>query len=82
MTAGIGIKKKISWFKIHLVNKKEKYLNMRTWKIERITTFSDDILANKLNEIESNPKNKIKEIIYMGNNMQGIRIYQIIYVEE
>ena len=55
---------------------------MRTWKIERITTFSDDILANKLNEVESNPKNKIKEIIYMGNNMQGIRIYQIIYVEE
>lgn len=55
---------------------------MRKWKIERISTFDDYELANKLDEIESRQGCKIKEIIFIGNNSQDVRIYQIIYTEE
>ena len=55
---------------------------MNQWKIERIATLSDRTLEAKLNEIENNPQYEIKEIVYMGDNSGGERIYQIIYVEE
>lgn len=51
------------------------------WKIERISTFDDEELANKINEIEQHG-NTIKQIIYMGDNCAHIRIYQIIYKEK
>lgn len=54
---------------------------MRQWKIERISTFDDEELANFINKIDSRPGCEVKEIIYMGDNPQHIRIYQIIYVE-
>jgi hypothetical protein len=55
---------------------------MRQWKIKRIATFDDDELANFITKIDSQPGCKVKEIIFIGNNSQDRRIYQIIYVEE
>ena len=55
---------------------------MRTWKVERLVKFDDDELANTLTEIDSNPGCTVKEVIYMGDNPQHIRIYQIIFVED
>ena len=55
---------------------------MSTWKVERLVTFDDEVLANKLTEIDSRPGCQVKEIVYMGDNPQHIRIYQIIYTED
>ena len=55
---------------------------MRTWKIERLSTFDDDELAAKLTEIDSRPGCQVKEVVYMGDNPLHVRIYQIIYVED
>ena len=55
---------------------------MKKWKIERIATFDDDELCNKLDEIESNPNCKVKDVVFIGNNTLEVRIYQIIYTEE
>ena len=52
---------------------------MRVWKIVRISTFDDDELANKITEIDNTPGQKVKEVIYMGDNSLHIRIYQILY---
>ena len=54
---------------------------MKKWKIERISTFDDTELANKINEIDSRNNCEVKHIIYMGDNPAHVRIYQIIYVE-
>lgn len=56
--------------------------NMRTWKIERLVTFDNDELANKLTEIDLTPGCEVKEVIYMGDSPMHVRIYQIIYVED
>ncbi len=55
---------------------------MRNWKVVRLVTFNDDELAAKLNTIESQPGCKVKEVVYIGDNPQHIRIYQIIFVED
>lgn len=55
---------------------------MRKWNIQRIATLSDEELVTTLDNIEANPYYKIQEIVYMGDNPQHIRIYQIIYTEE
>jgi len=55
---------------------------MRVWKIQRIATFDDDELANKLMDIESKKGCKVKEVIYIGENPSKVRLYQILYVEE
>ena len=53
---------------------------MREWKIERLSTFDDDVLAKKLTEIDNAPGQHVHSVIYMGDNSQHIRIYQIIYI--
>ena len=55
---------------------------MKKYKIFRVSTFDDDELCGAMNEIESSPDRKIKQVIYMGDNSQHVRIYQIIYTEE
>jgi hypothetical protein len=56
---------------------------MRKWKIERLTTFDDDELTNKIMEIESRGLNyKVQQIVYMGDNSQHVRIYQILFTIE
>jgi len=40
------------------------------------------MIKNYLVEIDSRPGCQIKEVIYMGDNPQHIRIYQIIFVED
>ena len=55
---------------------------MRVWKIQRIATFDDDELVNKIMDIESNKGCKVKEVIHIGNNPSNVRLYQILYVEE
>ena len=55
---------------------------MRQWKIERISTFDDEELANFISEIDNRPGHKVKEVVFMGNNPVDIRIYQVIYVVE
>ena len=55
---------------------------MRLWKIQRIATFDDGELCNKIMEIESEPGQKVQEIIFMGNNPKDVRIYQIVYTVE
>lgn len=55
---------------------------MRAWKIERIATCDDHQLEDKIMEIESDPSCKVREIIFIGNNPQDIRLYQIVYTKE
>ncbi len=53
---------------------------MREFKIERIATFDDTELAKKLEEIEKrDPRNKIFQVIHIGNNPVNERLYQILY---
>lgn len=52
------------------------------WKIERISTFDDEELANFISEIDNRPGHKAKEVIFIGNNPADVRLYQIIYVVE
>ena len=53
---------------------------MKTYKIERIATFDDTELVNKLMEIEKrDPRNHIFQVVFIGNNPVEERLYQIIY---
>ena len=57
--------------------------NMRQWKVKNIAiaASNDDGLANFINGIESEPDCKVKEVIFLGNDSIGVRLYQILYVE-
>lgn len=55
---------------------------MREWRIHRYTTFDDNELASVLNKVESKPGYKIQQVLYMGDNVEHVRIYQIIYTVE
>ena len=54
---------------------------MRQWKVKRIAASNDDELANFINDIESKPDRKVKEVIFLGNDSAGTKLYQILYVE-
>ena len=52
---------------------------MKKWKIERISTFDDKELASFITKIDNVPGQEVREVIYMGNNVEEVRIYQIVY---
>ena len=56
---------------------------MRQWKIKNIAiaASNDNVLADFINDIESKPDCKVKEVIFIGNDSNGVRLYQILYVE-
>ena len=49
------------------------------WGIVRFSTFSDEDLAQVLHETEREFGGVIHSVVYMGNNCENVRIYQIIY---
>ena len=49
------------------------------WGILRISTFSDEDLIQVLDAIEREFSAVIHSVVYMGNNCENVRIYQIIY---
>lgn len=54
---------------------------MRQWKAKSIAASNDDGLADFINDIESEPDCAVKEVIFIGNDSTGVRLYQILYVE-
>ena len=56
---------------------------MRQWKVKNIAVAAsnDDGLANFINDIESKPDCKVKEVIFIGNDSTDAKLYQILYVE-
>ena len=54
---------------------------MRQWKAKSITVSNDDELADFINGIESEPDRKVKEVIFIGSDSAGTKLYQILYVE-
>ena len=48
------------------------------WGIVRFTTFDDEDLAHAI-DVTERKYGEVKQIIYMGNNSEDVRIYQIIY---
>ena len=54
---------------------------MRQWKAKSIAASNDDELADFINDIESEPDRKVKEVIFIGNDSTNAKLYQILYVE-
>ena len=54
---------------------------MRQWKAKSIAASNDDELADFINDIESEPDCTVKEVIFLGNDSAGTKLYQILYVE-
>lgn len=54
---------------------------MRQWKAKSVAASNDDELADFINDIESKPDCMVKEVIFLGNDSIGVRLYQILYVE-
>lgn len=54
---------------------------MRQWKAKSITVSNDDELADFINDIESEPDRIVKEVIFIGSDPAGTKLYQILYVE-
>ena len=54
---------------------------MRQWKAKSIVASNDNELADFINDIESEPDCKVKEVIFLGNGLIGTKLYQILYVE-
>ena len=48
------------------------------WGIIRFTTFDDEDLAHAI-QLTENKYGEITQIVYMGDNVENKRIYQIIY---
>ena len=48
------------------------------WGIVRFTTFDDTDLAHAI-QLTEEKYGEIKQVIFMGNNVEDKRIYQIIY---
>ncbi len=55
---------------------------MRIWKIKRIAAWSDEVLINCLNEIESKPGCKVREVMRLKENPAGVYVYQVLFTEE
>ena len=54
---------------------------MRQWKAKSVAASNDDELADFINNIESEPDHKVKEVIFIGNDSADTKLYQILYVE-
>ena len=54
---------------------------MRQWKVKRAAVSNDDELTKFINDIESEPDCKVKEVIFIGNDSANTKLYQILYVE-
>ena len=54
---------------------------MRQWKVKSITVSNDDELTKFINNIESEPDCTVKEVIFIGSDSTGTKLYQILYVE-
>ena len=54
---------------------------MRQWKAKSVVASNDDELADFINDIESKSDCNVKEVIFLGNNSVGTKLYQILYVE-
>ena len=54
---------------------------MRQWKAKSVVASNDDELANFINDIESEPDRKVKEVIFIGKDSADTKLYQILYVE-
>ena len=54
---------------------------MRQWKVKRAAVSNDDELAKFINDIESEPDCTVKEVIFIGSDSAGAKLYQILYVE-
>ena len=61
--------------------KYEDIYNMRQWKAKSVVASNDDELADFINDIESKPDCTVKEVIFIGNDPIGTKLYQILYVE-
>ena len=54
---------------------------MRQWKAKNVAASNDDELTKFINDIESEPDCTVKEVIFIGNDSAGAKLYQILYVE-
>ena len=54
---------------------------MRQWKAKSVAASNDNELANFINDIESKPDCNVKEVIFIGSDSAGTKLYQILYVE-
>ena len=54
---------------------------MRQWKAKSVAASNDDELTDFINDIESKPDCNVKEVIFIGSNLTGAKLYQILYVE-
>lgn len=54
---------------------------MRQWKAKSVAASNDEELADLINNIESEPDCKVKEVIFIGNDSIDAKLYQILYVE-
>ena len=48
------------------------------WGIVRFTTFDDEDLSHAI-QLTEDKYGEIKQVIYMGDNCEHMRIYQIVY---
>ena len=55
---------------------------MKQWRVHRYTTDDDKELAKILNRIEAKPGYTLHQVIHIGHNLEGQRIYQFIYTVE
>ena len=68
----------ISYSSYEFNSKNLKPSEFGNWGIVRFTTFDDTDLCKAIDFVERN-YGEIKEIVFMGNNVENVRIYQIIY---
>lgn len=54
---------------------------MRQWKAKSVAASNDEELADFINNIESEPDHIVKEVIFIGKDSAGAKLYQILYVE-
>lgn len=54
---------------------------MRQWKARSVAALNDDELTKFINDIESEPDCRVKEVIFLGKDSAGTKLYQILYVE-
>ena len=55
---------------------------MKEWRVHRYVTDDDKDLARVLNKIEAKPGYNVHQVIHIGHNLSGQRIYQFIYTVE
>ena len=52
-----------------------------TVEAKSVAASKDNELADFINDIESEPDCKVKEVIFIGNDPADTKLYQILYVE-